>query len=178
MINSALNPAPAKKQTSTLHEVPKQAGPKLVPVDYDPFVFSEPIQPLPVNGAIKRYVKDEATAPLKIVTRDNSNHYYVKVVDWYTKKKICTVFIRSGQSVSLHVPLGTYRLRYATGEKWYGTKLLFGPETAYSEADQQLDFDIRGEQVHGYTVELYLRPNGNLKTNKITAGNFEENDDR
>lgn len=177
MINSALNPSPTRKQISTLPDVPKQNQPAPRFAVEDP-VFAEPIQPLPANGAIKRYVKNEAIAPLRIVTQDSSNHYYVKIVDWDTKKKICTVFIRAGQSVNLDLPLGIYRLRYATGERWYGTKFLFGPETTYNEADQQLDFDVRGDQVHGYTIELFLTPNGNLKTNGITAAAFEENDDR
>lgn len=171
IINSALSPEPARKQTTTMNEVPQQVQPTPRFVVQEP-IFAEPIQPLPINGAIKRYVKDEAIAPLKITTRDSGNHYFVKIIDWYTSKKVCTVFIRSGQSVSLGVPLGYYKLKYATGEKWYGTKFLFGPETVYSVADKQFDFEIRGDHVSGYTVELILQPSGNLKTNTITAEEF------
>ena len=135
--------------------------------------FSQPFQPIPINGAVKRYVKEEAIAPLKITTRESGNHYFVKIVDWYTNKIVCTVFIRSGQSFNLKVPLGSYKLKYATGEKWYGMKFLFGPETAYSVADKQFIFEVRGDHVSGYTVELFLQPHGNLKTNKITAEEFE-----
>lgn len=134
--------------------------------------FRQPIQPLPINGTIKRYVDNEAVAPFRIITRGSGNHYFVKIADWYTNKVICTVFIRTGQEVSFHVPLGSYKLKYATGENWYGTKYLFGPDTVYSVADNQFDFEVRGERISGYTVELFLQPNGNLKTNRISAEEF------
>lgn len=134
--------------------------------------FSQPVQPLPINGALNRYVTDEAIAPLKIVTRESGYHYFAKIVDWYTNRLICTVFIRSGQTVSLDLPLGAYKLKYAAGSQWYGTKFLFGPETAYSVADKQFDFAVRGDHVSGYTVELFLQPHGNLKTNRISAEEF------
>lgn len=129
-------------------------------------------QSLPVNGAVKMYVTDEAIAPLKIVTRERGYHYFVKIVDWYTNGLICTVFIRSGQSVSLDLPFGSYKLKYAAGSQWYGTKFLFGPETAYSVADKRFDFEARGDNVSGYTVELFLQPHGNLRTNRIAAEEF------
>lgn len=179
IISIALNPAFERKQPTTLSNAtsdqkgaPRDLLANEPPREAEP-IFSEPIQPLPINGSIRRFVAAEAIAPLTITTRDSGNHYFVKIVDWYTSKIICTVFIWSGQSVSLDVPLGSYKLKYATGEKWYGTEFLFGPETAYSVADKQFDFEIRGDHVSGYTVELILQPNGNLKTNKITAAEFE-----
>lgn len=167
LIRSFIDTKPSKEKQPEILQ-PSKASEHLVAPS-----FSQPLQPLPINGAIKRYVNDEAIAPLKIITRDSGNHYFVKIVDWYIKKEVCTVFIRSGQTVSLDVPLGTYKLKYATGEKWYGTKFLFGPETTYSVADKQFDFEMRRDHVSGYTVELILQPNGNLKTNNITAEEFE-----
>src|SRR3989338_448363 len=162
IINSALNPEPSKKQPA----IPKP------PTQIAEPIFTQPVQPLPINGKIKRYVTDEAIAPLKIVTRESGYHYFVKIVDWYTNKLICTVFIRSGQSVTLDLPLGSYKLKYAAGSQWYGTKFLFGPETAYSVADKRFYFGVSGDHVSGYTVELYLQPHGNLKTNRISAEEF------
>ena len=139
-----------------------------------PTISNQILQPLPipVNGAVEMYVTDEAIAPLKILTRESGNHYFVKIVDWYTNKLICTVFICLGQSVSLDLPLGSYKLKYATGSQWYGVKFLFGKETVYSVADKKLDFEKHGDKVSGYTVELFLQPNGNLRTKRIAAEEF------
>lgn len=78
------------------------------------------------------------------------------------------MFIRAGQSAETLVPLGTYRIRYATGETWYGEDFLFGPQTSYSEADQSFRFMDEGYQYSGYTLELFLQRHGNLSTNRIT----------
>ncbi len=63
-------------------------------------------------------------------------------------------------------------MRYATGKTWYGTKHLFGPETAYAKADEPFDFTFNGYQYSGYTVELILQTGGNLRTSSISAANF------
>ncbi len=129
--------------------------------------FNEPIQPLPANGAVQRYGGGRALAPLEIRTRGYDRHYFVKVTDWTTGAPVLTMFIRAGQSAETLVPLGTYRIRYATGETWYGEDFLFGPQTSYSEADQSFRFVDEGYQYSGYTLELFLQQDGNLSTSRI-----------
>lgn len=132
----------------------------------------QPVLTLPKNGAAMRYFTEEAIAPLKIITKESGQHYFVKIVDWYSGKTVLTIFIRSGQSVNVDLPLGSYKIKYATGKQWYGKTYLFGHETTYSEADKKLDFEVHGSQVSGYTIELFLQRHGNLKTKKISAAQF------
>lgn len=130
--------------------------------------FNAPAQPLPYNGTERRYYTGEGIAPLEIRTRGRDQHYFVKVTDWYSDRPILSVFIRAGQFVETHVPTGSYRLKYATGTTWYDENYLFGPETSYSKADSRFDFINDGYQVSGYTVELFLQTDGNLRTSRIT----------
>lgn len=83
-----------------------------------------------------------------------------------------TIFVRSGSTVKVEVPLGAYELRYASGETWYGYQYRFGQDTAYSKADKIFDFHHTGSQIHGYTVTLYKVPHGNLHTSTINANQF------
>jgi curved DNA-binding protein CbpA len=163
MVNAALNPETSRKQASVENRPSIKAPQPL---------FAQPVQPLPANGTINKYYSNEAVAPLRIVTRESSHHYFVKIVDWYSGNLVLTVFINSGQSISIDLPLGSYKLKYATGRQWYGTTFLFGPETSYNIADKKFDFEIRGDHVSGYTVELVLQRHGNLRTNKILAEQF------
>ena len=140
MMNSALNPSPTRKQISTLLTCQDKIDQPLdlrlkTQFSLNPFSGCLPMGLSSGMLKMRRLRHSE-------LSRKTANHYYVKIVDWDTKKKICTVFIRAGQSVNLDLPLGIYRLRYATGERWYGTKFLFGPETTYNKADQQLDLDV------------------------------------
>ncbi len=137
--------------------------------------FSEPVQPLPANGTSRRYwtrSEGEQLAPLKIATAGGSPNYFIKVVDWERGTPILTVFIRSGQTVNVNVPLGSYRLKYASGTEWYGQKHLFGPDTAYGRAQDRFDFAVEGNQVSGYTVELIKQVGGNLRTADIRPEDF------
>lgn len=109
----------------------------------------------------------ERIAPLEIVTSGDGVHYFVKLTDWETDAPVLTIFVRAGQTAETTVPLGSYRLKYATGETWLGPDKLFGEETIYSQADNRFDFERQGNEVSGYTVELILQTGGNLSTRRI-----------
>lgn len=141
------------------------------PVSVEPPRISYPAQPLPANGAFEMFVSAERVAPFEIRT-DRGANYLVKLVSVYNKTPVMAIFIRAGNTVTVDVPLGTYELRYATGETWYGYDHLFGPDTVCSKADEQLEFKQIGYQVSGYTVTLYEVPHGNLHTTRISPQEF------
>jgi hypothetical protein len=131
-----------------------------------------PEQPLPYNGQIQRYHLGESVAPFKVVTRNEGHHYFVKMSDWFTDRPVLTVFVRAGNTVEFDMPIGSYRMKYATGKTWYGENYLFGDQTCYNKADEQFDFSVVGNQATGYTVELYLQPHGNLHVSRITPSDW------
>ncbi len=110
-------------------------------------------------------------APLSIATRGNSN-YYIKLVDSVAGTTAGTFFIRSGDSLEVEVPLGTFEIRYAAGTTWYGENQLFGLETVYSRADENFSFRRTPDGYSGYTIELFLQPNGNMRTERLQAEDF------
>jgi hypothetical protein len=124
------------------------------------------------ESALWRSSSETVLAPLRVVTATASPNYYVKIVDWQTHATRLVFFVRSGQTVTVRVPIGVYELRYAAGEKWYGEEYLFGPETAYRKADEQFDFRAEGEKVSGFTVELIKQVNGNLREASIKPSDF------
>lgn len=124
------------------------------------------------QGVLARFTSEEAIAPLRIVTPQGEDNYYVKVVNAYTGAPALTLFIYGGQSFDTEVPLGVYVIRYATGKTWLGEERLFGPKTSYSQADKTFNFAIEGNQVSGYTVELIRQQAGNLRTKSISAQQF------
>jgi len=80
-------------------------------------------------------------------------------------------FIRAGERLRVHLPLGVYELRTATGKRWYGKELLFGPDnlTDYFKADDSFPLNERGEY---WEVELILQANGNLSQSTISKDQF------
>ena len=122
---------------------------------------------LPNTSIVKRSF-DRGLAPLSIRTKYADQHHYIKLIDLSHKKEILTAFIRGGTTLSVDVPLGNCELRAAVGKTWYGDRFLFGPNTAYSKADKIFDFKVKGNEVRGYNVELFLQPHGNLSTRRLS----------
>lgn len=130
-----------------------------------------PKQPLPDSGEVVNFTAAERIAPLEIRGTQGS-HYLIKLVDANTHAPVLTVFVRSGTTVKIDVPLGTYEVKSASGDTWYGEKHLFGPKTAYSRADKIFEFNVVEDKVHGYTFTLYKVPHGNLNFSTIRADGF------
>ena len=129
---------------------------------------------LPKSGVIKNYTRREAVAPFKIITSNYSDdeNYYIKLVDSRTDHVAETIFVRSGDTVEVKVPVGSYKIRYATGHKWYGEEDLFGHETSYAKSNELLVFSYSGYYVSGMSLTLYKTRNGNFATNPMKAEDF------
>ena len=127
--------------------------------------------PLPQSGLMHNYTGKEAIAPFEIQTRVSEN-YYIKLVNIHTGKTEVAIFMRGGETKKMHVPLGTYKIKYASGINWYGENYLFGHKTQYTASDKLLTFKIPGSYVEGHTLTLYKVVDGNFSTYKIKADDF------
>ena len=130
--------------------------------------------PLPPTGTVVQHVLflPGYGTPLAIVTRDEGIHYLVKLVDANSGLFVLKVFVRSGETAELDVPIGTYIIKYAAGKTWYGEGRLFGPGTIYAKADRTFNFAKRDRTVEGHKIELWVRPGGNLRTVGIRPEEF------
>ncbi len=64
-------------------------------------------------------------------------------------------YVRAGQEVSIRVPIGEYRLYYACGKDFYGTKLLFGDDTRCYQMDEMVCFYSDDEYYYGNSLTLH-----------------------
>lgn len=131
-----------------------------------PPVFNQPALQLPDTGIVFSSFSN-GNSPLSIKTGFGSN-YYIKLVSVSSGQVAGEYFIRGGQTLELEVPSGSYEIRYASGENWYGKDHLFGPNTSYNKADQIFNF-FNGS---GYSIELIRQVNGNLGTRGLNASQF------
>lgn len=124
-------------------------------------------QPLPKTGATNK-PNLHGNSPLQIKTNAGS-HYWVKIVNSYNEKdELASFFIRGGETLDVNLPIGSYVVKYAYGDTWYGRDYLFGEDTGYSKADEVLEF-YHGQ---GYVIELIQQLNGNLHTTAIDESQF------
>ncbi|MCW5768985.1 MAG: hypothetical protein KIT19_09895, partial [Phycisphaeraceae bacterium] len=127
--------------------------------------------PLPTTGVLYRMAGVVGVAPLEVKTRAGSN-YFVKVVDWTTKATVLTAFIRGGEHFETLLPLGSYEIRYASGQAWYGDVIDFGETSTYARCDEKFDFTKSLQGYSGFIVELILQQRGNLETVPISPSDF------
>ena len=126
---------------------------------------------LPKSGVLHNYTGREAIAPFEIKTQPGEN-YYIKLVDAISGKTKIVIFLRGGETKKMEIPLGSYKIKRASGETWYGEKYLFGHNTTYTTSDEWLNFKISGPYVEGHTLTLYKVANGNFSTKSIKAEDF------
>lgn len=133
--------------------------------------FDQPQLSLPPNGEVRYFTQAAAVAPFEVQASAGSN-YLVKLVDANSGLDVLDVFVGSGSTIEVSVPLGSYAVKYAAGADWYGYEYYFGPETMYSEADEIFYFQDDGYQYTGYTITLYPVVGGTLSTSDIAASEF------
>jgi hypothetical protein len=126
---------------------------------------------LPPSGVIhKNYVK--GLAPMTIQARNDGRHYYAKLIREDDRSEAFSAFLRSGFTMTEHVPVGKYRLKYAVGKTWYGFKWFFGSETVFHSVDQVFDFKFQGNEIKGYRLNLYLVPLSSSQGRRSYAFDF------
>jgi hypothetical protein len=126
---------------------------------------------LPETGVIKKNFA-KATGNLKIKTKTENNNYYIKLIDLQNHQETLSAFIRSGNSLSVHVPFGVYNLKYAAGHNWYGSEYLFGSSTSYGKLPTLIILTEKENQIGGLNIELIPSQHGKLTTEIISEFDF------
>ncbi len=140
-----------------------------------PTPYLPPEQPTPTNGHIFKQPTQECIAPFTIETQaQDSNDYYIYLqhCDGNSSEYDISFFVQGGNTVEIEVPLGTYKIYYCSGSKWYGTEYKFGENTQYSTSDDLLEFYHDNEYVYGNTITLYPVSYGNFETEYIDEYEF------
>lgn len=127
----------------------------------------------PTSGELLTITTDsvDREAPLEIKASGGNSHY-IKLESTSDQKQYVTFFVRAGSTVEVDVPFGSYYLKYASGDTWYGVSNLFGLKTTYTKSDDIFDFYLEDGYANGYTVTLYPVTNGNMHTEEISASEF------
>lgn len=118
--------------------------------------------------------KDALRAKQKAINnkREQTCKKAAKTIKDKVRQEFASYFIRGGDTLDINLPQGSYELKYAHGDTWYGTKYLFGDDTSYAKADKTFDFECYSNMCTGYTVELIRQLNGNLSTTTLDPSQF------
>lgn len=123
--------------------------------------------PQPASGLYASYDYSARVSRLTIKTKPGGQ-YFIKLEDAVTARPVLAFYMRGGEILEQDVPEGSFILKYAVGEIWCGETRLFGDTTSTNKTERIFEFT----EMHGYTVELISRKNGNLRTRAIDRSQF------
>lgn len=126
----------------------------------------------PRNGSTMNLTSKTRLAPFKVTVPDDGHYYYIALVDVETGSKAIIVYVHSGKTVEVDVPLGRYKCYYACGSTWYGVRELFGDEGSYATFGDIFAFHVSGNYYNGHALTLYPVTNGNLDEKRIDYDDF------
>lgn len=127
--------------------------------------------PFPVSGQALWFVPqvEGAGAPFTVTAPDRGDKFYVvQITETGTMRMVGLVPLRSGETVTVQVPLGQYEMIFASGSSWYGPEKLFGFSGKKKKAVKTFNFYRSGNVINGNSVNLTDRINGNLQTRPVT----------
>ena len=111
-----------------------------------------------------------------VTVRAGSSPALIKLERINDPDSYLTFYVRAGETGTVHPKDGHYRLRYATGEKWYGEKELFGSTTLCREVDAVLSFstDRVANDVlsQSYQIVLEAPKDGGPRAPEVSIDDF------
>ena len=110
---------------------------------------------------------EPATSEFEIIGRDGTN-YFIKLLAADSGREVMAIYVEGSSKLTVPVPRGTFRLRYASGAVWYGERELFGASTTLTAIFETFTF----EPGWGHGIDLRRRLDGNLTAIPITASGF------
>jgi hypothetical protein len=129
-------------------------------------------QPVSISDGIVRVTKAKTrVVPFQIRTVSGSN-YFIKLVNAADDSDMYVLFVRGGSTFKITMPIGTYRLQFASGKTWYGEKALFGEQTTYWTADQMLSFRKSGNDPKPVTIEIPDQRAGHIRSVPFDPARF------
>jgi len=100
--------------------------------------FSAPEVTRPASGILFSNKEGKKYATLEISTDPGPDYFLIITPEAGGAPEIIA-FITGGESLTCKLPTGSYELRYAAGESWYGKKYFFGPRGTYFQVSTPID---------------------------------------
>ena len=123
-------------------------------------------QSLPKNGSMKK--SNGKGCQIKISAPSSSAVF----IRFYNSKgkAVAQVFIRAGKTAKLNLKAGTYTIKAAYGNTWYGKTDLFGGDGSYSQLKNGSTTKFKLKRRYIYTLRLWASTTGNVGSTTVPGG--------
>ncbi len=139
----------------------------------------------------KRVIKEQKRPGTQLLTGGKSGQQvtiktggsvdkHVTFFKWGSSKVVVSAFVKAGKTIKVRVPVGSYRLVYASGKNWYGKKHSFGPTGDYREfktnpaSTKPLKIKVQANYTYTVTIESGSATDPGSVSSGSTDNPFEE----
>ena len=123
-------------------------------------------QDLPENGSLK---KSNGSGVTMKINAPSGSSVFLRFYD-SSEKAVAQIFIRAGKSAKIKLKPGTYTMKAAYGNKWYGDKDLFGGSASYSQLMNGSSKEFKLKRNYTYTLRLMATTTGNVGSSTVPGG--------
>lgn len=120
------------------------------------------------NGEIIKEPKASRDSYIEITAADDHNTYFYFKSTTNPDNDI-SFLVKKGKKATVPVPCDTYVFYEANGDTWYGSEILFGPDTYYMKNEGEYEFTTSN-----YWTLAMEADDGNLATSDILSEDFPE----
>ena len=106
------------------------------------------------NGQMIKTAKGSKVAKVEL-TNASSKDAYFYFRNTKTKKNDFAMYLKKGKKKTIKAPYGTYEIFYATGNTWYGPKILFGPGGSTYKEPKKAKLYRKGNMIYGIRYRIY-----------------------
>lgn len=128
----------------------------------------EGLESLPAQTLLAGGGMENAVCELQLRAGRAGDPYLVKVYGEDGTEPAAVLFVPSGGAASVALPLGAYRVTYASGSLWYGMDRAFGETGRYEQLTAPVVLDAAGQRCV-LTFAPEERPNGAHTSMDFTA---------
>ena len=125
----------------------------------------------PVDVKSGKLIKEPADSRNSYIIIEGSDNYstYFYLESTSKSSNDLSFVIKKGDKATIYVPCDTYVIYEARGNTWYGSKILFGPQTSYCKDEGKYEFTSSNY----WTFELDVA-DGNTGSDSLNSDDFPE----
>jgi hypothetical protein len=135
-----------------------------------------PVVEFPANGTTNMFIHPDpaALAPLTVQTSaiSPSQPFVVSVRDWFSNKVVATLYLDANTVVTVDLQAGQYRIFIASGKRWGGDQVLFGPTTRVEQVRDPINLARYGARAIGRVLYFMDTANPNLTSDRVPRSRF------
>ena len=132
--------------------------------------ISKPFRPRELVSRIKNVLRLTGSGSITMTIKAPASRNALLRIYNSSNEVVAQIFVAAGSSSTIKVNPGTYTMKAAYGDKWYGDIDLFGGEGKYIQLKNGASTEFTLKKNYKYTLTLATGSTGNVGSDGVAGG--------